>query len=88
MNRSLFAAIICFIVGFVGMWIGRAVLATSIPLMVFVSFWLLMGFLFALHADTTSNLQIIVSNIPVLRGLVNGKAADVPVAPGSPEPPK
>ena len=70
-RASLYAALVCFIVGFTAMWYGRTSLATSIPLMLFVSFWLMMGFLFALHADTTGNLQVIVQNIPMLRGIVN-----------------
>lgn len=71
-NRlTLIAATLCFAVGVAALWLGRADLAKSPMLMVFISFWLLMGFLFALHADTTGNLQVIVQNVPLLRGVAN-----------------
>lgn len=79
-SLSLIAALICFATGLGGLWLGRASIATSMLLLVFVSFWMLMGFLFALHADTTGNLQIIAQNVPFLRGLVSN-AAHVSVAP-------
>jgi hypothetical protein len=68
---SFIAALLCFAVGIAALWLGRLELAKSPMLMVFISFWLLMGFLFALHADTAGNLQVIVQNVPVLRGIAN-----------------
>jgi hypothetical protein len=68
---TLIAALLCFAVGIAALWLGRLELAKSPMLMVFISFWLLMGFLFALHADTAGNLQVIVQNVPVLRGIAN-----------------
>lgn len=78
---TLVAALLCFAVGVAALWLGRLELAKSPTLMMFISFWLLMGFLFALHADTAGNLQVIIQNVPVLRGVANGlrTPADVPV---------
>jgi hypothetical protein len=69
-NKSLYAAMVCFFIGLAFFWVGRVEIAKSIPLMSLVSFWFLMAFLFALHADTAGNLQVIVQNIPLLRGVI------------------
>jgi hypothetical protein len=85
-NRlTIIASLLCFGVGIAALWLGRLELAKAPLLMVFISFWLLMGLLFALHADTTGNLQVIVQNVPVLRGFfINDKktlsSVDIPVA--------
>lgn len=78
---TLAAAFLCFAVGVAALWLGRLDLAKSPILMAFISFWLLMGFLFALRADTAGNLQVILQDVPVLRGIANGlrTTADVQV---------
>lgn len=77
-KASLFAAVICFFIALMFFWVGRAEIAKSYVLMGVVSFWFLMAFLFALHADTAGNLQIIVQYVPFLGGLINGKRATDP----------
>ena len=64
-------AFLCFIIAGIALWSGRATLATSIPLMVFVCFWALMGFLLALKSNTQEALDVIVKLRPgdVLNGM-------------------
>ncbi len=77
-TATLFAAFVSFVIALMIFWVGRADIAKSMWLMGVVCFWFLMAFLFALHADTAGNLQIIVRYVPILGGLINGQRSTDP----------
>lgn len=82
------AALICELLGLGSAWMNRAIIGTSITLMCFVGFFVVLGFLLALKSDTEEALGAIVKLRLRPGDLLNGDRATDPQVVVTPATPK